>query len=153
MSINRSNNNASPEFLFILGGISQYSGAATAVGLFENIRPGGVALLRVLAAALAIIFFRRSWKRKWNKKDLLWASAFGIVLAAMNLSIYLAIELLPLGNAVAIEFLGPIAVAAIGARTIKSVSSLGIASVGVIIHARWSVRHSSIRNLRNEYRF
>ena len=135
MSINRSNNNASPEFLFILGGISQYSGAATAVGLFENIRPGGVALLRVLAAALAIIFFRRSWKRKWNKKDLLWASAFGIVLAAMNLSIYLAIELLPLGNAVAIEFLGPIAVAAIGARTIKSASSLGLASVGVIILA------------------
>ena len=53
----------------------------------------------------------------------------------MNLSIYLAIEILPLGNAVAIEFLGPIAVAAIGARTVKSVSSLGLASIGVIILA------------------
>ena len=135
MNLDRSKSSTSPELLFVLGGISQYSGAATAVSLFENIRPGGVALLRVLAAALAIIFFRRSWKRKWNKKDLVWASAFGTVLAVMNLSIYLAIETLPLGNAVAIEFLGPIAVAAIGARTIKSASSLGLASVGVIILA------------------
>ena len=135
MNLNRSQGSTSPELLFVLGGISQYSGAATAVSLFENIKPGGVALLRVLAASVVIISFRRSWKRKWNKKDLFWASAFGIVLAVMNLSIYLAIETLPLGNAVAIEFLGPIAVAAIGARTIKSASSLGLASVGVIILA------------------
>ena len=104
MNLNPSKSSTSPELLFVLGGISQYSGAATAVSLFENIRPGGVDLLRVLAAAVAIISFRRSWKRKWNKKDLVLASAFGIVLAVMNLSIYLAIETLPLGNAVAIEF-------------------------------------------------
>ena len=51
----------SPEVLFVVGGISQYLGAATAIGLFGEIAPGGVAFLRVLGAALLLIGFRRSW--------------------------------------------------------------------------------------------
>ena len=52
-----------PEVLFVIGGISQYLGAATAIGLFDEIAPGGVAFLRVLGAALLLIAFRRSWRR------------------------------------------------------------------------------------------
>ena len=123
----------SPEALFVVGGISQYLGAATAVGLFDQVAPASVALLRVLGPSLVIIGFRRSWRRAWSKQDLLWAGAFGVVLALMNLLIYLAMDRLPLGNAVAIEFLGPIAIAAIGARNVRSAFALILATSGVLI--------------------
>ena len=48
--------------------------------------------------------------------DLIGAAVFGIVLATMNVVFYIAIEYLPLGTAVAIEFLGPVAVAGITGR-------------------------------------
>lgn len=119
----------------MLGGISQYLGAAIAIGLFDQMSPGGVALFRVLAAALILIGFKRSWRRSWTKQNFLWAGAFGAALALMNLFIYLAMDRLPLGNAVAIEFLGPIAVAAIGTRTLRSAIALFLAALGVLVLA------------------
>lgn len=124
-----------PETLFVLGGISQYLGAAIAIGLFDQMSPGGVALFRVLAAALILIGFKRSWRRSWTKRNFVWAGAFGAALALMNLFIYLAMDRLPLGNAVAIEFLGPIAVAAVGTRTLRSAIALFLAALGVLVLA------------------
>ncbi len=124
-----------PEPLFVVGAVSQYLGAAVAVHLFDEIAPAGVALVRVLGAAMMIIVLRRSWQRRWKASDLAWASAFGMALAAMNLSIYLSIDELPLGNAVAIEFTGPILVAAVGTRTLRSGSALLLAAGGVVVLA------------------
>ena len=124
-----------PEPLFLVGAVSQYLGAAVAVHLFDEMAPAGVALVRVLGAAVMIILLRRSWRRRWKASDLAWASAFGTVLAAMNLSIYLAIDELPLGNAVAIEFTGPILVAAVGTRTLRSGTALLLAAAGVVVLA------------------
>jgi len=124
-----------PEPLFVVGAVSQYLGAAVAVRLFDEIDPAGVALVRVLGAAVMIIVLRRSWQRRWKVDDLAWASAFGVALAAMNLSIYLSIDELPLGNAVAIEFTGPILVAAVGTRTLRSGAALLLAAGGVVVLA------------------
>ena len=117
------------------GAVSQYLGAAVAVTLFEYLSPGGVALLRVLGAAAIILVLRRSWKRRWQRHELGRAAAFGVSLAAMNLCFYLAMDKLPLGNAVAIEFLGPVAVAAVGARTLRSAAALLMAVSGVVVLA------------------
>ena len=124
-----------PEPLFVVGAVSQYLGAAVAVHLFDEIAPAGVALVRVLGAAVMIILLRRSWQRRWKASDLAWASAFGVALAAMNLSIYLSIDELPLGNAVAIEFTGPILVAAAFTRTLRSGAALLLAAGGVVVLA------------------
>ena len=124
-----------PEPLFILGSTSQFVGQAIAVDLFDDLTPGGTALLRVLGAALMIVALRRSWQRRWTAAELRWASVFGIVLAAMNLSIYYSVELVPLGNAVSIEFLGPVAVAAFGTRTRRSAAALSLAVAGVVVLA------------------
>ena len=124
-----------PEPLFILGATSQFVGQALAVDLFDELTPGGTALLRVFGAALMIVALRRSWRRRWTAAELRWASVFGIVLAAMNLSIYYSVELVPLGNAVAIEFLGPVAVAAFGTRTLRSGAALLLAVAGVVVLA------------------
>ncbi len=124
-----------PEPLFVVGAVSQYLGAAVAVHLFDEMAPAGVALVRVLGAAVMIIVLRRSWQRRWNPSDLAWASAFGMTLAAMNLSIYLSIDELPLGNAVAIEFSGPILVAVAFTRTLRSGAALLLAAGGVVVLA------------------
>ena len=119
----------------MVGAVSQYLGAAVAVHLFDEIAPAGVALVRVLGAAVMIILLRRSWQRRWKASDLAWASAFGVALAAMNLSIYLSIDELPLGNAVAIEFTGPVLVAAAFTRTLRSGAALLVAAGGVVVLA------------------
>jgi inner membrane transporter RhtA len=55
-----------------------------------------------------------------------------VTLAAMNVTFYLAIDRLPLGTAVAIEFCGPIAVAALGSRTRSDAGALALAIAGVL---------------------
>ena len=124
-----------PEGLFAVGAISQYVGAAIAVGLFDEIDAPGVALLRVLGAALIVVAIRRPWRRSWTRTELAWTAAFGIALAGMNLFFYLAIDELPLGNAVAFEFLGPIVVAAVGARSVRNASAVALAIAGVALLA------------------
>lgn len=124
-----------PELLFVSGAVSHYLGAAVAVGLFDELSPGGTAWLRVLGAAAIIVLLRRSWRRSW-KPDALWnAAKFGVALAAMNLAFYFAIDELPLGNAVAIEFLGPLTVAAISTRTMRAGGAVLLSVAGVILLA------------------
>jgi inner membrane transporter RhtA len=118
--------------LFILGALSQYVGAALAVLLFASVPAAGVAWLRVVAAAAVLVAWRRPWRRAWPRARLRLVSAFGLALGLMNLCFYLAIDRLPLGTAVAIEFCGPIAVAALGSRTPRDVAALVVAAVGVL---------------------
>jgi inner membrane transporter RhtA len=124
-----------PQGLFVLGAITQYVGSSLAVLLFRVVPAGGVAWLRVVAAAGALAAWRRPWETAWSGRTLRLAAAFGIALAAMNLCFYLAIERLPLGTAVAIEFWGPIAVAAAGSRTRRDAAALGLAAAGVLLLA------------------
>lgn len=124
-----------PEPLFVLGAVSQYMGAAIAVVLFEEVAAGTVALLRVVGAGIIVVAMRRSWRREWDRRVLGSAALFGSVLAAMNLSFYLAIDRLPLGNAVAVEFMGPVTIAALGTHTPRRTTALALASVGVVVLA------------------
>lgn len=123
------------ETYFVAGAFSQYLGAAVAVNLFDQLPPATVALLRVASAALIILAVRRPWRRAWSMSELRLAAGFGVFLAAMNTSIYYAWAELPLGNAVAIEFMGPIAVAAVSTRSRRSVLSLAMAAGGVVVLA------------------
>ena len=127
---------ASPEVFFIVAAVSQYLGAALAFSIFDNLGTSTVATLRVLGAALILILLRRSWRRSLKDLDMFWTASFGIVLAGMNLCFYLAIDNLPLGNAVAIEFLGPIAVAAAGHRSARNLVALIVAGLGVLLLAQ-----------------
>src|SRR3954447_17158100 len=90
--------------LFVLGAVSQYVGAALAVLLFASVPAAGVAWLRVVAAAALLVAWRRPWQTRWTAARLRLVAAFGIALGLMNLAFYLAIDRLPLGTAVAIEF-------------------------------------------------
>jgi inner membrane transporter RhtA len=120
-----------PSLLFVAGAVSLYEGAAIAVDLFDELRPQGVAWLRVLGAALVLGLVARPWRVRWSGREVLAAAAFGIVTAAMNAAFYLAAARVHLGSSVAIEFAGPIAVAAWSARSVRSVAALVVAGGGV----------------------
>src|SRR5258708_4807487 len=104
-----------PELFFVVGAVSQYLGAALAVLLFDRVAAAGVALLRVAGAAVVLLIWRRPRLERTPRQWLL-IVAFGTALALMNLTFYLAIARVPVGTAVAIEFAGPVAVAAFGSR-------------------------------------
>lgn len=112
-----------------------YIGAAFAVWLFEEATPSGVAWLRCLGAALVLLAWRRPARAAWRGRALLLAGTFGVVTAGMNVLFYEAIARLPLGTAVALEFVGPVAVAAIGSRGRRDVLALLFVTVGVMLIA------------------
>jgi inner membrane transporter RhtA len=120
-----------PQTLFVLGAISQYLGSAVAVLLFASIPAAGLSWLRAASAAVALVAWRRPWRTRWTAHRLLLVGLFGTALACMNLAFYLAIDRLPLGTAVAIEFSGPVAVAALGSRSRRDLLALALAVLGV----------------------
>jgi inner membrane transporter RhtA len=75
---------------------------------------------------------KAAW-RGWTRRQLGVAAVFGIATAAMNTFFYLAIDRTDLGKSVAIEFIGPIAVAAVMTRTRRNAGALALAAVGVAV--------------------
>lgn len=124
-----------PEIYFIASAIFHYLGPSFAVLLFAVADPFGVAWLRIVTAAAVFALWRRPW-RAWRSADhheratvLLW----GVLLALMNTSFYLAIDLLPLGTVAAIEFVGPIALAALAVRNFRNLGAVALAVLGVVL--------------------
>ncbi|MFC4000998.1 DMT family transporter [Prauserella oleivorans] len=119
-----------------------YVGAAIAVWLFDAATPSGVAWLRCLGAAVILLAWRRPGSQAWRGRPLLLAGAFGVVTAGMNVVFYEAIARLPLGTAVAVEFAGPVLVAALGSRGRRDFAALGLVAVGVVCIADVQLRGS-----------
>ncbi|MCX6463437.1 MAG: EamA family transporter [Pseudonocardiales bacterium] len=132
--------------LFVLGGLSMYVGAALAVGLFAALPPAAVAVLRLVGAAAVLLAWRRPGRAAWRGSRLVRAVAFGLATALMNVAFYEAIARLPLGTAVAIEFCGPVLVAAVASRRPRDVAAVVLAAVGVLLIAdvRWSGSPSGV---------
>ncbi|HEY2593867.1 MAG TPA: EamA family transporter [Chloroflexota bacterium] len=124
-----------PQAYFLVSAVFHYLGPSFAVLLFQQVDVLGVAWLRIAAAACVFAAWRRPWRivgrlSAGQRRTLL---ALGVVLACMNACFYLAIARLPLGTVGGIEFLGPVALAAIGARTRRNVAALGLAVAGAYL--------------------
>ncbi|MFA6114442.1 MAG: EamA family transporter [Sphingomonas sp.] len=124
-----------PYLYFLVSGIFHYLGPAFATLLFAVIAPLGVAWLRITVAAIIFAAWRRPWRKLggMTRRDWQLTGALGLTLSAMNICFYLAIARLPLATVGAIEFLGPIAVAATGLRDRRNWLALLIAAVGVYL--------------------
>ena len=120
-----------PEGLFVISAVSQYIGASIAVSVFDRVAPQTVGWLRVVGASVALLLIARPRPRSWGRERLMGAVVFGIATAAMNLFFYLAIARIDLGKSVAIEFIGPIAVAAAATRSWRNAAALATAVIGV----------------------
>ncbi|HEX2050158.1 MAG TPA: EamA family transporter [Actinomycetota bacterium] len=122
-----------PHAFFVVSAVFHYLGPAFAVLLFARVDPLGVAWLRIATAAAVFALWRRPWRfwgalgRDGRRTVVAWACA----LAAMNSFFYLSIDRLPLSTVAAIEFAGPIALAAVGVRSRRNALALVLAVAGV----------------------
>jgi inner membrane transporter RhtA len=135
--------------LVLAGAVSVQAGAGIAARLFDQVPPAAVTTLRLWAAALILLCVgwrgtcravaglmkRRAWR------DAGAACSFGIALGLMNFAIYQAFARIPLGIAVTVEFLGPLAVVVAGARRLASLMWVVLAAGGVALLARGTGGH------------
>lgn len=126
--------------VMVASGTSLYFGAAIAVGLFEVFPPVVVAWFRVTGAAVLLLALHRPSVRAFFGRRGAQAAIYGVATMVMNMTFYEAIARIPMGTAVAIEFLGPIAVAALGSRSVRDWVALVLAGGGVVVlsGAVWS---------------
>jgi len=135
-----------PHAFFLISALFHYLGPSFAVLLFASVAPLGVAWLRIASAAVVFALWRRPWRffRTLTPPDRGIVIALGIVLAVMNSCFYLAIARLPLGTVGAIEFLGPIGLAAAGMRTRRNFAALAFAAAGVFVLTDVRIAHEPI---------
>ena len=115
--------------LVLAAAVSPQVGAVIAVNLFDELGPAGAAFLRLAFAAIVLWVI---WRPRLAG-DLRLAGAFGVALGLMNWSFYEAIDRIPLGVAVTIEFAGPLLVSVIGSRRPLDVLWIALAAAGIVV--------------------
>ena len=125
-----------PAVLFAI--ISVQSGAAIAKTLFPAIGAAGTASLRIGISAIILFVVYRPNLFKFTPNQLKIVIPYGLSLGAMNLIFYLAIERIPIGLAVTLEFIGPLVVAVIGSKRLIDYLWVLLAAIGIVLIAPWS---------------
>ncbi|MCU0279465.1 MAG: EamA family transporter [Candidatus Nanopelagicales bacterium] len=108
-------------------------GAALSVSLFDTVGAGGTAWLRLTAGAIIFLLIARPRLRGMAWPDLRAALVLGMATGLITTSFLTAIERIPLGTAVAIEFLGPLGVAVARSRSRALLVWPALALVGVLL--------------------
>lgn len=120
--------------VLVLGSIvSVQCGAALATGLFDSLGPAGAVLLRAGFGALALLALRRGRLLRpgeWPHRDI-WLLSVSV--AAVNLFFYAALDRLPLGITVTLEFVGPLGVALLGSRRRRDLVWALLAAIGIVL--------------------
>ena len=121
------------QVLVLISIISVQVGAAIGRSVFDEIGAAGVTLLRVGIAAVVLLVALRPALRSWSRASWRAAIVLGVTMAAMNLTFYLSLRTVPLGVAVTVEFLGPLALALVQTRRIADLLWVVLAGAGVAL--------------------
>lgn len=119
--------------LVLAGAVSVQFGSAVAALLFPRAGVAAVVTMRLTIAAVVMLVVCRPRLRGHRRSDWLLVAGFGVALAGMNTLIYQAIDRIPLGPAVTLEVLGPLALTVIVARRAASWLWAGLALCGVVL--------------------
>lgn len=111
--------------------VSLSFGAALATQLFPTLGSWGVTAIRLSIAAVVLLLVVRPAVRAWDRHQWRAAIVFGVAIGGMNAAFYAAIERIPLGPAVAIEFLGPLVLSAVLTRRLADTAWLILAVSGI----------------------
>jgi inner membrane transporter RhtA len=120
----------------VIAMVGYQAGASIARGLIGEVGAPGAAALRLAFGTAMLTAAFRPWRLLSQVRDWRPVIAYGVVLGLMNLAFYAAIARIPLGLAVALEFSGPLAVAASGARRPLDFLWVGLAVVGLLLILR-----------------
>ena len=143
---------ALPAAMILTGIVSVQFGAGLADKLFGQIPPAAVTGLRLWTSAAAMValsgrgFTRsvRDLRQRRAVADAAIAGSFGLSLGVMNYSIYQSFARIPLGIAVTIEFLGPLAVAVAGSRHLRDIGWVVLAAIGVVLLTQGGHGHLNV---------
>jgi inner membrane transporter RhtA len=121
-----------PPALVLLGIVSVQLGSAVAKQLFGAVGSFGTVALRLFFAAAVLLLV---WRPSLRMSRRAWTAvlSYGVVLGLMNLCFYLALARIPLGIAVTLDFLGPLAVALAGSRRWLDALWTVLAAGGVVL--------------------
>lgn len=121
-------------YLALLGGmVSLSAGTSFAKTLYPMVGPAGTAGLRVGLSAIVLLAVFRPWRSAFTTGDLRALAVYGVVMGLMNLSFYMALNTIPLGVALAIEFMGPLSVALFNSRRLIHFVWIGLAVLGLVL--------------------
>lgn len=122
----------------LLGALVLFTlGTSFAKQLFAQVGAEGTALYRAGFSALMLVAVWRPWRRVWTRRELADMALYGASLGAMNLAFYKALATLPLGLAMAIEFLGPLSVALFHSRRLAHFGWIALAVAGLALLLPW----------------
>jgi inner membrane transporter RhtA len=137
------NRGVPPELMAIGSMFSVQLGAALAVPVMAAIGPAPTTALRLFWSGILLALFLRPRFSRMTPYQWLAGASLGVVIATMTVCYFVAISRIPMGPATAIEFLGPLGVALIGARKLIHLVLAIVAGIGVFLltreNARWSV--------------
>lgn len=112
--------------------LSVQLGSALSVPLIDTVGAAGTAWLRLTAGALVFLTLARPPVRSVRRCDVPALLALGVTSGLVTICFLAALERIPLGTAVAVEFLGPLTVAAVRSHSTRALTWPGLALLGVI---------------------
>ncbi len=113
--------------------VSIQCGSALATTLFDSLGPMGAVFVRSVFGALALLLFARGSLQALRGGPLKDVVLFGVALAGVNLFFYAALDRLPLGVTVTLEFVGPLSVAVFGSRRRRDLVWALLAALGILL--------------------
>lgn len=109
------------------------SGASIVKSLFPLIGTPAATFLRLAFATLMMLAFWRPWRFQVARGVWPWIIAYGVALGTMNFLFYAALDRIPLGIAVSLEFTGPLGLALLGSRQARDVLWVFLAIAGICL--------------------
>lgn len=122
-----------PWGLAVAAMLSVQLGSALSVDLISTVGPAGTAWLRLSMGALIFLILARPPLRSVRRDDAPSLIGLGITTGLVTIAFLAAIERIPLGTAVAIEFLGPLTVAAVRSHSARALTWPAVALLGVVL--------------------
>lgn len=119
--------------LLIIGMLSIQFGATMAKQMFGVVHPAAITMIRTGFAAVFLLLVLRPWKASMQAGAWPKVIFYGATLGVMNLLFYLSLKRIPLGIAVALEFIGPLGVALMGSRRALDILWVALAALGIYL--------------------
>ncbi len=126
-----------PVGALLLAMLSFQCGAVLAKQLYPLMGAQGATAVRLGLGTLLLWLVRRPWRHLSGRAGWPWLWGYGLTLGLMNLCFYMALRTIPLGIAVALEFLGPLAIAFAGSRRLRDLLWAGLVLVGLVLLLPW----------------